>query len=78
VTATGSWSFQWSSLALVVSDRLGTCRVPSGTRCIVHAESTEEAKGIMQVGFQPFKDEAYLFYIRTECVPRCKHSPLRL
>jgi hypothetical protein len=24
------------------------------------------------------KDEAYLFYIRTQCVPRCKHSPLRL
>jgi hypothetical protein len=24
----------------------------------------------------PFKDEAYLFYIRTQCVPRCKHSPL--
>jgi hypothetical protein len=23
-------------------------------------------------------DEAYLFYIRTQCVPRCKHSPLRL
>jgi hypothetical protein len=20
------------------------------------------------------KDEAYLFYIRTQCVPRCKHS----
>jgi hypothetical protein len=28
--------------------------------------------------YQPFKDEAYLFYIRTQCVPRCKHSPLRL
>jgi hypothetical protein len=25
-----------------------------------------------------FKDEAYLFYIRTQCLPRCKHSPLRL
>jgi hypothetical protein len=25
-----------------------------------------------------FKDEAYLFYIRTQCVPRCKHSPPRL
>jgi hypothetical protein len=25
-----------------------------------------------------FKDEACLFYIRTHCVPRCKHSPLRL
>jgi hypothetical protein len=24
------------------------------------------------------QDEAYLFYIRTLCVPRCKHSPLRL
>jgi hypothetical protein len=24
------------------------------------------------------KDEAFLFYIRTHCVPRCKHSPLRL
>jgi hypothetical protein len=23
---------------------------------------------------KPFKDEAYLFYIRTQCVPRCKHS----
>jgi hypothetical protein len=21
------------------------------------------------------KDEAYLFYIRTQCLPRCKHSP---
>jgi hypothetical protein len=28
--------------------------------------------------YQPFKEEAYLFYIRTQCVPRCKHSPLRL
>jgi hypothetical protein len=27
---------------------------------------------------QPFKDEAYLFYMRTQCVPRCKHSPLWL
>jgi hypothetical protein len=26
----------------------------------------------------PFKGEAYLFSIRTQCVPRCKHSPLRL
>jgi hypothetical protein len=26
----------------------------------------------------PIKDEACLFYIRTQCVPRCKHSPLRL
>jgi hypothetical protein len=25
----------------------------------------------------PFKQEAYLFYM-TQCVPRCKHSPLRL
>jgi hypothetical protein len=25
-----------------------------------------------------FKDEAYLFDIRTQRVPRCKHSPLRL
>jgi hypothetical protein len=25
-----------------------------------------------------FKDEAYLFYIRIQLVPRCKHSPLRL
>jgi hypothetical protein len=24
------------------------------------------------------KDEACLFYIRTQCVQRCKHSPLRL
>jgi hypothetical protein len=23
---------------------------------------------------EPFKDEAYLFYIRTQYVPRCKHS----
>jgi hypothetical protein len=28
--------------------------------------------------FNHLKDEAYLFYIRTHCVPRCKHSPLRL
>jgi hypothetical protein len=26
----------------------------------------------------PFKDEAYLFYIRTQLVPRCKHFPIRL
>jgi hypothetical protein len=24
------------------------------------------------------KDGTYLFYIRTQYVPRCKHSPLRL
>jgi hypothetical protein len=28
--------------------------------------------------YLPIKDEAYLFYIRTQCVPRCKNSPLRL
>jgi hypothetical protein len=28
--------------------------------------------------YWPFKNEAYLFYIRTQCVPCCKHSPLRL
>jgi len=27
---------------------------------------------------QPFKDKTCLFYIRSQCVPRCKHSPLRL
>jgi len=27
---------------------------------------------------QPFKDETYLLYIRTQSVPRSKHSPLRL
>ena len=26
----------------------------------------------------PFKDETYPRYIRTQSVPRCKHSPLRL
>jgi hypothetical protein len=30
------------------------------------------------VSVYPFKDEACLFYIRTQCVPRCKHSPPRL
>jgi hypothetical protein len=25
-----------------------------------------------------FKKETYLFYVRTQCVPRCKHSPPRL
>jgi exosome complex exonuclease DIS3/RRP44 len=30
------------------------------------------------VVINPSKDEVYLFYIRTRCVPRCKHSPLRL
>jgi Leu/Phe-tRNA-protein transferase len=33
---------------------------------------------VVRVGHYPFKDEAYLFYIRTQCVPRCKHSPLQL
>jgi hypothetical protein len=28
--------------------------------------------------FEPFKNETCLFYIRTQCVPRSKHSPLRL
>jgi len=26
----------------------------------------------------PFKDEMFLCYIGTQCVPRSKHSPLRL
>jgi hypothetical protein len=33
---------------------------------------------LVTINDEPFKDEAYLFYIRTQCVPRCKHSPLRL
>jgi hypothetical protein len=28
--------------------------------------------------YEPLKTERNLFYIRTQCVPRCKHSPLRL
>jgi hypothetical protein len=28
--------------------------------------------------YYPFKDKVYMFYIRTQYVPRCKHSPLRL
>jgi hypothetical protein len=28
--------------------------------------------------YKPFKDEGYLFCIRTQCVPHCKHSPFRL
>jgi hypothetical protein len=28
----------------------------------------------IDVTHQPFKDEACLFYIRTQCVPRYKHS----
>jgi hypothetical protein len=39
------------------------------------AESCLEGIGF---ALQPFKDEAYLFYIRTQRVPRCKHTPLRL
>jgi hypothetical protein len=27
---------------------------------------------------QPFKDKAYLFYGRTQHIPRCKNSPLQL
>jgi hypothetical protein len=26
----------------------------------------------------PLKTERNMFYVRTQCVPRCKHSPLRL
>jgi hypothetical protein len=32
----------------------------------------------MQTNALFFKDEAYLYYVRTRCVPRCKHSTLRL
>jgi hypothetical protein len=28
--------------------------------------------------FQTFKDETYVYYIKTRCVPRSKHSPLWL
>jgi hypothetical protein len=28
--------------------------------------------------FNPLKTKGNLFYTRTQCVPRCKHSPLRL
>jgi hypothetical protein len=28
--------------------------------------------------FNPLKTKRNLFYIRTQCVPRCKHSPSRL
>jgi hypothetical protein len=38
----------------------------------------QESLENIKMQHQPFKDEAYLFYIRTQCVPRCKHSPLRL
>jgi hypothetical protein len=30
------------------------------------------------VPINPLKTKRYLFYIRTQCVPRCKHSTLRL
>ena len=30
------------------------------------------------VWYQPFKDETYACYIRTQSVPRCKHSAFRL
>jgi hypothetical protein len=33
---------------------------------------------VLMMAHYPFKDEAYVFYIRTQCVPRCKHSPRRL
>jgi hypothetical protein len=33
---------------------------------------------ISHTHFNPLKTERNLFYIRTQCVPRCKHSPLRL
>jgi hypothetical protein len=32
---------------------------------------------IDSIGVQPFKDEKYLFYIRTQCVPRSNTVPLR-
>jgi hypothetical protein len=38
--------------------------------CVTQSTSTSTVKLI--------KDGKILFYIRTQCVPRCKHSPLRL
>jgi len=33
---------------------------------------------LLVIGFEPFKDETYLSYIRTPCVSRSKHSQPRL
>jgi hypothetical protein len=32
----------------------------------------------MMTRLNPLNTKGNLFYIRTQCVPRCKHSPLRL
>jgi hypothetical protein len=40
--------------------------------------NTEETWTRPKQVYYPFKDEAYLFYIGTQCVPRCEHSPVRL
>jgi hypothetical protein len=33
--------------------------------------------GMLRLMFNPLKMKR-MFYIRPQCVPRCKHSPLRL
>jgi hypothetical protein len=42
----------------------------------VEDRESEKKGGIMKT--LTFKDKAYLFYIRPQCVLRCKHSPLWL
>jgi hypothetical protein len=44
----------------------------NGGVCKVSKKHTKTAE------FSPFKDKTCLFYIRTQCVARSEHSPLRL
>jgi hypothetical protein len=53
-------------------------RIPSGAGDLSCTQNVWTGSGAPHSRVEPFKDEAYLFYIRTQCVPRCKHSPLRL
>jgi hypothetical protein len=46
--------------------------------CYLSCSLNESVGNWVTVCLSPFKDAAYLFHIRTQCVPRCKHSPLRL
>jgi hypothetical protein len=43
-----------------------------------HGQCTTERASFKDDEYYPLKDEARLFYIRTQCVPRDKHCPTLL
>jgi hypothetical protein len=50
-------------------------RTPSNSSLHIKCSSDKKTRRKVDV---PLKDETCLLYIRTQCVPRCKHSPPRL